>query len=476
MTLHDATHHDATRLEAGAKAELLTRLRRRPAEAWPPAEEAAPVYDPSFETLPSFEELRLVRATGAALGIANPFFRPHEGRAGASSRIEGREVINFASYDYLGLNGHPDVQRGAREAMALYGTSVSASRVVAGERPIHRALEARLAALHGADDAVVFVSGHAANVTTIASLLGPDDVVFHDALIHNSVVVGAELSRATRRVFPHNDVATLERLLESERASAAGRGRRALIVVEGLYSMDGDTPDLARLVALKQRFGAWLMVDEAHSIGVLGAKGRGIAERAGLDPALVDIWMGTLSKSLASCGGYIAGSQALIDVLKVSAAGFVYSVGLPPAAAGAALAALDVMDREPGRVSALRDKSRHFTDALAAAGFATGTAEGHAIVPVMVGDSLKAVLLSERLLARGINALPIIHPAVPHQSSRLRFFVTAAHERAQLDETVRRLAEAFDESARLLDELGLGGAADDDGAPPGGASKVGRLP
>ncbi|MBB3773686.1 8-amino-7-oxononanoate synthase [Angulomicrobium tetraedrale] len=461
------TVHDGIRLDAAAKAALLARMRQRPADNAAPQAEEGPLYDASFETLPGFEELRFIRATGEALGIANPFFRPHEGRAGALSRIEGREVINFASYDYLGLNGHPQVSGAAREAMELYGTSVSASRVVAGERPIHRALEARLAALHGAEDAVVFVSGHAANVTTIGSLLGPDDVVFHDALIHNSVIVGAELARATRRSFPHNDFAALERMLASERASspASARTRRALIVVEGLYSMDGDTPDLARLVALKQRFGAWLMVDEAHSVGVLGAKGRGIAEQAGLDPALVDIWMGTLSKSLASCGGYIAGPQALIDVLKTSAPGFVYSVGLPPAAAGAALAALDVLEREGERVAALRANSRHFLDAVQAAGFATGTAEGHAIIPVMVGDSLKAVLLSERLLAHGVNALPIIHPAVPHRSSRLRFFITAAHQRAQLDETVRLLTEAFDESSRFLAELGLGGEVDGEAAP-----------
>lgn len=443
------TLQDGIRLDATAKATLLSRMRQRAPEPARPA--VTPSYDTSFETLPGFEELRLIRATGEALGIGNPFFRPHEGRAGAVSRIEGREVINFASYDYLGLNGHPDVRRGAQAAMELYGTSVSASRLVAGERPIHRELEARLASLHGADDAVVFVSGHAANVTTIGSLVGVDDVVFHDALIHNSVIVGAELAGAARRSFPHNDLDALEDMLIHERASH----RRALIVVEGLYSMDGDAPDLSRLVVLKERFGAWLMVDEAHSIGVLGARGHGIAEQAGLDPARIDIWMGTLSKSLASCGGYIAGPQPLIDFLKVTAPGFVYSVGLPPAAAGAALAALDVMGEDTGRVAALQGNARHFLATAQAAGLSTGTAEGHAIAPVMVGDSLKAVLLSERMLARGVNVLPIIHPAVPHKSARLRFFITAAHDREQLDDTVRILVEELDESTRLLAALGF---------------------
>lgn len=444
-------------LDAAARTALLARMRGRPVEAVPAA---APAYDTSFETLPGYDELRMIRATGEALGIANPFFRPHEGCAGALTRIDGREVLNFASYDYLGLNHHPDVRQAAQDAIALYGTSVSASRVVAGERPIHRALEARLAALHRAEDALSFVSGHAANVTTLGTLVGAPDAVFHDALIHNSVIVGAELAGAARRSFPHNDLDALERMLAGERS----RYRRALIVVEGLYSMDGDVPDLARLIDLKQRFGAWLMVDEAHGVGVLGAQGRGIAEHAGLDPAGVDIWMGTLSKALASCGGYIAGPQPLIDYLKVSAPGFVYSVGLPPAAAGAALAALDAMDREGERIARLQANARHFLGAAQAAGLSTGTAEGHAILPIMVGDSLKAVLLSERLLARGVNVLPIIHPAVPHRAARLRFFISAAHTTQQIDEAIGWLVEEIAECSRSLAALGFGG--EKDGAAP----------
>lgn len=460
-------HGNDMQLDEATRAALLARMRERPADAAPPPR---PAFDTSFETLPGYDELLLVRATGEALGIANPFFRPHEGRAGALTRIEGREVSNFASYNYLGLNGHPGVQRAAQEAIERYGTSVSASRLVAGERPIHRALETRLAQLHRAEDAITFVSGHAANVTTIGTIVGAEDAVFHDALIHNSVIVGAALAGAARRSFPHNDLDALERMLVAERP----RYRRALVVVEGLYSMDGDVPDLARLVALKQRFGAWLMVDEAHGIGVLGANGRGIAEHAGLDPRQVDIWMGTLSKSLASCGGYIAGPQPLIDYLKVSAPGFVYSVGLPPAAAGAALAALDAMEQEGGRVATLRTNSRHFLQAAQQAGLSTGTAEGHAIVPVMVGDSLKAVLLSERLLARGINVLPIIHPAVPQRSARLRFFITAEHSTAQLDEAVRVLAEEIIESTRSLAALGFGAVEEDGDVPAAGPLPQGR--
>ena len=233
-------------------------------------------------------------------------------RAADTSSIDGRTLTNFSSYDYLGLNGHPDVVAAAKAAIDEFGTSVSASRLTAGERRVHRDLEERLARLHRAEDAVSFVSGHATNVSVIGGLLGPDDMVVTDALVHNSVVEGAKLSGAKRILCPHGDLEAFERALRLNRA----RQRRALIVVEGLYSMDGDVPDLASLVRLKQRYEAWLMVDEAHSIGVLGATGRGIAEEQNVDPDSVDIWMGTLSKALTATGGYIAGSQ-LIELLKL---------------------------------------------------------------------------------------------------------------------------------------------------------------
>lgn len=460
MTVQD------TRLDGAARSALLTRMRGRPAAE---TALAVPAYDTSFETLPGFEELKIMRTAGELLGIGNPFFRPHEGCAGATTTIDGREVVNFASYDYLGLNRHPAVRQAAQEAVSKYGTSVSASRLVAGERPFHRTLEAALAGLHRAEDAVVFVSGHAANVATIGSLLGREDVIFHDALIHNSIIVGAELSGARRRSFAHNDLDALEAMLRAERSHS----KRALIVVEGLYSMDGDMPDLARLTELKERFGAWLMVDEAHSVGVLGARGHGLAELAGIDPTRVDIWMGTLSKSLASCGGYIAGPQPLIDFLKASAPGFVYSVGLPPAASAAAQAALAVMDAEAERVARLAANSRLFLETAQASGLDTGTAEGHAIVPIMVGDSLKAVMLSERLLVGGINVLPIIHPAVPHRSARLRFFISATHDESQIRGAVRAVAEEMALCNDLMASLGLSIlSADLGGAPPAPARET----
>ena len=394
----------------------------------------------SFETLASYQQLKKQRAAADVLGVANPFFRAHEGRAGATTQIGARTVINFASYDYLGLNQHPAVGVAATAAIDRYGTSASASRVVAGERPLHRDLERALASLYGAEDAVAFVSGHATNVATIGELMGPKDLVLHDALIHNSALVGAQLSGAVRRSFPHNDLDALERLL----AGSRDQHDNALIVVEGLYSMDGDVPDLARLIEIKNHYGAWLMVDEAHALGTVGASGRGSWEHCGIDPRAVDIWMGTLSKTLAACGGFIAGSTALIEILKFQASGFVYSVGLSPALAGAALAALQLMHGEQDRVTRLQANARLFRETARSRGLNTGFGQGHAVIPVMIGDSLKAAKLSERLLERGFNVLPIIYPAVPMQSARLRFFISSEHTEAQIVSAVEMTKDELD--------------------------------
>ena len=297
--------------------------------------------------LDGFKEIRMIREAAAFLGIADPFFRVHHGIAGAETEIDGKTYVNFASYNYVGLNGHPQIVAAAKAAIDRYGTSVSASRPVSGERPVHRELEQALARLHGAEDSVVLVGGHSTNVSVIGHLLGRNDVIVHDALIHNSIVQGAILSGARRVPFAHLDHEAADRLLREVRP----RNGHALLVIEGHYSMDGDVPDLPAFIAVARRHRAWLMVDEAHALGVLGPRGFGIADRFGVDPGEVDIWMGTLSKSLVSCGGYIAGRADLIDYLKLVAPGFVFSVGMAPAAAAAALAALELLEREPERVA-----------------------------------------------------------------------------------------------------------------------------
>jgi 8-amino-7-oxononanoate synthase len=394
-----------------------------------------------FGTLPEYELLKIQKAAGEIAGIGNPFYRLHDGKAGETTSLDGRQVVNFSSYDYLGLNSHPAVSAAAKAAIDQFGTSVSASRLTAGERQVHRDLEASLAELHGVEDAVTFVSGHATNVSVIGGLLGPADLIVTDALIHNSVIEGAKLSGAKRILCPHGDMEAIERALRLNRR----RHRRAIIIVEGLYSMDGDIPDLAALVRLKRRYDAWLMVDEAHSVGVLGATGRGIAEEQDVDPTDIDIWMGTLSKALAATGGYIAGSRRLIELLKYSSSGFVYSVGASPAVMAAANAAVEIMQRENWRLRQLRQNGRDFISGAKVRGLDTGLSIGASVVPIIVGHSPTTVVLSHRLLARGYNVIPIIFPGVAENQSRLRFFITSNHTADQMAGVLDAVAEELPE-------------------------------
>src|SRR5271163_4651689 len=387
--------------------------------------------------LEGFREIRMIREAADFLGISDPFFRVHEGISGAETVIGNRPYINFASYNYIGLNGHPDIVSAAKGAIDRYGTSVSASRPVSGERPVHRDLEHALARVHGTEDSVVLVGGHSTNVTVIGHLFGRNDLIVHDALIHNSIVQGAMLSGARRVPFPHLDHEAADRLLREMRP----RGGHALLVIEGHYGMDGDVPDLPAFIAAARRNRAWLMVDEAHALGVLGPRGFGSADRFGVDPREVDIWMGTLSKSLVSCGGYIAGSRDLVDFLKVAAPGFVFSVGMAPPAAAAALAALELLEREPERVRRLNDRAALFLQLAREGGLDVGGSIGASIVPVITGSSIRAGRLAQALFRRGINVQPILYPAVPERAARLRFFLTAAHSEEQIRETVTILIE-----------------------------------
>lgn len=393
----------------------------------------------SFKHHPGYQQLQIIHKGGAQLGVSNPFFRVHESVAGATTQINGRQYLNFASYNYLGLSGDTRVSDAAKKAVDRYGTSVSASRLVSGERAIHRELEAALANLYGVDEAVVMVSGHATNVTTIGYLFGPNDLILHDELIHNSTLVGAQLSGAKRVSFPHNDFGALDTLLQQQRRHY----QRVLIVLEGLYSMDGDYPDLPQFIDIKNRHKAFLMVDEAHSLGVLGEKGLGIREHFGIDGKAVDIWMGTLSKSLAACGGYIAGESALIEHLKCLAPGFLYSVGMPPQVAAPALAAIQILHQEPQRSHRLKELSAYFLACAKASGIDTGLSQGYAIIAAITGSSLSAGRLSQALFEQGINVQPILYPAVPEKSARLRFFICCDHTEQQIDQTVAALRQAM---------------------------------
>jgi 8-amino-7-oxononanoate synthase len=378
-------------------------------------------------------ELQAFRARKAGL-LAHwrmPYFQVHAGSASGVSRMGDREVINFSSYNYLALAGDARVRAATEAAVARYGTSVSASRIASGERPVHAELERALASWLGCEDALTMVSGHATNVATIGHLFGPGDLVLHDALAHDCIISGAKLAGARRIAFPHNDTAALARLLARERSSA----RRVLIAIEGVYSMDGDVAPLAEIIALKQRHDAFLLVDEAHSLGVLGATGRGIGEHAGVAAGEVDLWMGTLSKSLASCGGYLAGRADLIDYLRFTLPGFVYSVGLSPANAAAAQAALALLAAEPERVKTLRARAGFFRDACRIRGLDTGASAHSAVIPVITGADELALGWAQALGDEGINVQPIFHPAVEPGKARLRFFLASDHTEAQLTRT-----------------------------------------
>lgn len=390
-----------------------------------------------FDQHPDYQQIFLHKAAGRELNIPNPFFRVQTSVANNLCVIDGKEYINFASYNYLNLNGHPQVNAAAKAAIDQYGTSVSASRLVSGERLIHQQLEQELARVHQTEDCVVFVSGHATNVNTIGYLFGANDLILYDALSHNSIVQGALLSGAHRKPFPHNDWEAVDEILTKQRRDY----QRVLIVVEGIYSMDGDFPDLPEFIKIKQRHKAFLMVDEAHSLGVLGEKGEGIASHFGVNPKDIDICMGTLSKTLASAGGYVAGEKALVELLRTYAPGFLYSVGIPPASAAAALAALQLLQNEPERVTALRKNSVLFLQKAKEKSINTGLSQGYSVIPVIVGGSIKSGRLADFMFKRGVNVQPIFYPAVEEKAARLRFFISSAHTEEQIVKTIEILSE-----------------------------------
>ncbi|WP_039805382.1 type I polyketide synthase [Nocardia araoensis] len=429
--------------------DVVTHIATSTAEPIPPRDAAAvsaeppepphTVVEPEYR-ISDFAEVKAIAdqvSRVEALGLSNPYFLINDGITRDTSVVDGAPVLNFSSYNYLGMSGHPAVVAAVQDAVARYGSSCSASRILSGEKPVHRELEAELAGLLGTEDAIALVGGHSTNVTIIGHLAGPEDLVIHDSLAHDSIVQGCKLSGATRRPFPHNDHAALDDLLTAMRH----RYRRVLILIEGVYSQDGDIPDLPAIIAVKKKHNALLMIDEAHSIGVLGAGGGGIGEHFGVDRDDVELWSGTMSKALAGCGGYVAGSAELIRFLKYTAPGFVYSVGMTPMNAAASVAAIRQLRSDGEPLERLRRNSRLFLCLAREAGIDTGDSHESPIVPCIVGDSLKTLKLSNALLRRGVNVNPILYPAVPENLARLRFFVTACHTEDQIRDTIKILAE-----------------------------------
>jgi 8-amino-7-oxononanoate synthase len=354
------------------------------------------------------------------------------------------EMLLLGGYSYLGLNRHPAVSKAAIDAIQKYGTGTHGVRMLAGSLQIHRDLEAKIAQFKGTEAAATFSSGFFANVSAIAALLGRHDTVICDKLNHASIVDGCILSGAKFLRFRHNDMEDFEKCLRDPESTG-----KKLVIVDAVFSMDGDIINLPEVIRICRKYSVILMVDEAHSVGVIGETGHGIEEHFGLPPDSVDIKMGTLSKAIPSVGGYIAGSHKLIEFLNHQARGFIYSGALPPASAAAAMAAFEVIEREPERVRYLHENTKYFAEKLSEAGFSYLNSQT-AIFPILCGDDWKAWHLARKCQKRGIYIQAIPHPVVPKGTARLRAAVSATHSRDDLDFCVKVLKKSAEEIGGIL--------------------------
>jgi 8-amino-7-oxononanoate synthase len=359
-------------------------------------------------------------------------------------RVGEREFASFAGNDYLGLRRHPSVVAAAKAALDLYGAGAGASRLLAGNVAVHRELESALAAFTGRDRALVFPSGYQTNVGVLTSLAGDGDVLLLDSLCHASLIDGARLSKAQFRVYPHGDTAQLDKALSRR----AGRGRR-VVVTEGVFSMDGDLAPLAEICRLVERHGAWLILDDAHAFGVLGREGRGLAEHLGVTLPKRSVFVGTLSKALGSQGGFAAGSADVVDLLVNCARSFIYTTGLSPVSAAAALRALEIV-REPSRRKHLLELAGQARTMLRSV--IASVPEGVTpIIPVVVGEVERAAKLSAHLLEAGIFAPPIRPPTVPKGTARLRLSLSADHTEQDIEKLCGALREGLTRCGFSLD-------------------------
>lgn len=356
-------------------------------------------------------------------------------RGGSKAMVRGREMGMYASYSYLGLIGHPRINQASRAALDQYGTGTNGVRSLAGTLPIHNELEQTIADFKHAEAAVTFTSGYATNLAVISALLGRGDYVFSDKLNHASIVDGCLMSGAEFRRFKHNDMMDLENRLKN-----VPEGASRLVIADSVFSMDGDIINLPRVAELCRQYGAWLMIDEAHSVGVLGATGTGIEEHFGLG-SVIDIKMGTLSKTIPSVGGYVAARKEIVTYLRHASRAYIFSAALAPAQAAAAREAFKVILDEPWRVEKLRANARQFIGGLKAAGFNTLLTET-AIVPVVCGSDEMAFEMTREAQLHDVFVLPVVSPAVPEGLARLRATVTAAHEPDEISHAIEVIAAA----------------------------------
>jgi 8-amino-7-oxononanoate synthase len=376
-----------------------------------------------------------------------PYFRVLTSEAGPVVEMEGRETIMLGSNNYLGLTGDERVKQAARDALETYGTGLTGSRLLNGTTPLHLELERELAEWMETEEAIVFTTGHQANVGCIGTILEPGDTVICDSADHASILDGCKLSGAKLRPFRHNQMPKLEKMLER----AAGDGGGVMVIVDGVFSMEGDIAPLPEIVELCERYGARLMVDEAHAVGVLGARGAGTSELFGLEDR-IDLRMGTFSKSLASCGGFIAGPSEVVEYLRIASRPFIFTASAVPAAVGAALAALRIIRSEgPELMARLLDNAAYLRQGFRELGLVVvepgtlpdGAGANTPVVPVVVGEDWQAVLLWKALFDAGVYTNVAIHPAVPPGGALLRTSLMASHQRDQLDQALEIFSQTL---------------------------------
>lgn len=405
-------------------------------------EEVTPIT--RFEDAPEFQAFQQRMQGLLESGMENPYFVCHDSALKDKSLMAGHEVLNFGSYNYVGMSGRPEVMEAAQQAIQRYGTSASGSRLLAGEKTLYQELERELAQWKHAESALVLVGGHSTNVTAVGNFCGKNDLIVFDALAHNSVDQGCRLSLATAKPFPHNDYEALEGILRTQRH----RYEKVLIIIEGAYSMDGDIAPVPKFVELKKKYGCFLMVDEAHSTCVIGETGGGVDEYFGLRPDDIDIKMGTLSKGLGTCGGYLAGPRSIIEYLRYNLPGFVFSVGISPPLAAATLCAIRLLKSDPSIMQNMKRSIDTFVREAHKRNLNICLGGHTAVLPVLVGKDEDAFLLSNKLRERGVFVPPAVYPAVPKNKARLRFCVISEHKPEQI-------VQALDTLVQVAAELGI---------------------
>ncbi len=389
-----------------------------------------------FELFPEYQEYTTMTWYYEKQKFPQNLFQPHVGGSDAKVLINGRQFINYSTYNYLALGNDERVKRAAIKAIEDFGVGTGSGRSITGEIDIHQTFEREICAVLGTEDAVLSVGGYSTNAFTIGYLCRNQDLILYDELIHNSALIGCKITGARRIAFAHNDYEALEQLLKTHRSNF----ERVFILVEGVYSMDGDIPDIRRFIELKNKYHALLMVDEAHSLGVIGGRGLGVTDYFGISGSQIDILFGSLSKSFGTCGGFVAGSKAMVAMLKYYAPGvLLYGASPTPANAAAALESLRLILAEPERALRLQQNAAYFIKQAQAAGLDTYHSRDSAVVPLMMRDSELALWMSVKLFEDGICTYPMMYPIVPRNKCRLRFFINTNHSHEQIDHTIGQI-------------------------------------